>query len=245
MSADLTGKRDVAIAVCDDEPAARELITHMTREILKRENVPCKIKVFDSGVALFDAIGAGADFQILLLDVMMANLDGMALAARLRSLGHQTAIIFISAYHEKALEGYEVSAARFIGKPINPDKMREALLYCVGAIEKDRTIILPTPAGAHRLTVKEIYYAETWGRGIRVTYRGGRIESSTAISRLQEMLADPRFVFCHRAYLINMDHVRALRYGEADMADGSTVPVSKHRYAEIREKFTGVPPGGA
>ena len=59
------------------------------------EGLACSLSSYESATALLTAIQDGAQFHILLLDVMMEGLDGMELAAALRKLGDSTAIIFI------------------------------------------------------------------------------------------------------------------------------------------------------
>ena len=77
------------IAVCDGESTDRQQVIDLTREIMAAEGLPCDL----SGVVLLNAIQSGAQFHILLLDMMMDGLDGMELAATLRELGDSTAII--------------------------------------------------------------------------------------------------------------------------------------------------------
>ena len=100
------------IAVCDDEPTDLRQAAGLAREIMAAEALPCALSCYESASALLTAIQNGAQFQLLLLDVMMDGLDGMALAAALRALGDASAIIFFSSNREMALRGYEVSAAQ-------------------------------------------------------------------------------------------------------------------------------------
>ena len=102
------------IAVCDDEPMDRQQAEALTTDVMTAEGLVCSLSSYESATALLTAIQGGAQFHILLLDVMMEGLDGMELAAALRKLGDRTAIIFISSNREMALRGYEVSAARYL-----------------------------------------------------------------------------------------------------------------------------------
>ena len=77
----------------------------MIRSIMAEERVDCVLSGFESSSALYTAIQGGAQFHILLLDVMMEGLDGMALASALREQGDDTAIIFISSNRDMALQG--------------------------------------------------------------------------------------------------------------------------------------------
>lgn len=64
-----------------------------------------------------------ANFQLILLDVMMDRMSGYELAGTLRAQGDQTPIIFLTARdsHEDQLQGFEVGADDYITKPFSFD----------------------------------------------------------------------------------------------------------------------------
>ena len=64
-----------------------------------------------------------ANFQLILLDVMMDRMSGYELAGTLRAQGDQTPIIFLTAKdsHEDQLQGFEVRADDYITKPFSFD----------------------------------------------------------------------------------------------------------------------------
>lgn len=158
------------IAVCDDEALDRAQIAQMAQEILRAEEIPAEIACFASAGALLHAIQTGGAFQILLLDVMMEGMDGMELAAALRAGQEEAAIVFISSNREMALRGYEVAAARYLAKPLDAEKLREALLHCCAAYLKPREIVLPTSEGQSKVNVRAIVYVEPWDRGVRLHF---------------------------------------------------------------------------
>ena len=144
------------IAVCDDEALDRAQIAQMSQEILRAEEIPAEIACFASAGALLHAIQTGGAFQILLLDVMMEGMDGMELAAALRAGQEEAAIVFISSNREMALRGYEVAAARYLAKPLDAEKLREALLHCCAAYLQPREIVLPTSEGQSKVNGRAI-----------------------------------------------------------------------------------------
>ena len=85
-------------------------------------------------------------------------------AAALRKLGHRTVIIFISNNREMALRGYEVSAARYLAKPLRAEQLQEALLYCYKAFCEKKEVLLPTAKGQCRIPLSNILYAEAMER---------------------------------------------------------------------------------
>ena len=227
------------IAICDDEQIDRQQAADLTREIMVAEGLACDLSGYESATALLTAIQGGAQFHILLLDVMMDGLDGMELAAALRKLGDSTAIIFISYNREMALRGYEVSAARYLAKPLREDQLREALLYCYKTFCEKKEILLPTEKGQSKLAPSDIIYVESWERGSRLQLTSGPIETSVRISELASMLPERSFTLCHRTILLNLAFIKHLRSYEIELADGRTLPVSKHRVSDLKKRLLG------
>lgn len=155
----------------------------MAQEILRAEEIPTEIACFASARALLHAIQTGRAFQILLLDVMMEGMDGMELAAALRAGQEEAAIIFVSSNREMALRGYEVAAARYLAKPLDAAKLREALLHCCAAYMQPREIVLPTAGGQSRIPVSAIVYVEPWDRGVRLHLAHKNVEIRLPISQ--------------------------------------------------------------
>lgn len=224
------------IAVCDDEPLDRRQIEQMTLEILRAENLTCEFSVYANGAALLESLQGGARFQLLLLDVMMNELNGLELASALRKHGDNTAIIFISGNRELAMRGYEVAAQRYLSKPLQPEALREALLHCCRTLEK-MEILLPTGKGQRRLAPSELVYAEAAERVTKLFLVGQQEEFSVKISALEALLPERQFVLCHRSYLVNLGYIRYLRHRELELTTGVSIPVSKYRQAEVRRKL--------
>ena len=227
------------IAVCDDESADRQQATGLTREIMAAEGLPCDLSAYESGGVLLNAIQSGAQFHILLLDVMMDGLDGMELAAALRELGDSTAIIFISTNREMALRGYEVSAARYLAKPLREEQLREALLYCHKTFCEKKEILLPTAKGQCRIPLSDILYAEAMERVTKLALTDRAEELGIKFSDLTPLLPERQFAFCHRSYLVNLEHIAYIRNRELELTTGEALPVSRYRLEDLQKRFVG------
>ena len=130
------------IAVCDDEQSDLHQSVQLTERILQEVDIPCAVTAYGSGVTLLSEIQRGRHFDLLLLDVIMDTLDGMALASHLKEQADPPDIVFISADRDMALLGYYVNAKRYLAKPLDRDELREALL---GVLAQD-----PRPQYQHR-----------------------------------------------------------------------------------------------
>lgn len=231
--------RDVQlhIAVCDDEREDLRQITDMIRSIMAEERVDCALSGFESSSALHTAIQGGAQFHILLLDVMMEGLDGMALASALREQGDDTAIIFISSNRDMALQGYEVSAVRYLAKPVRQSLLREALLYCCKMYCWKKEILLPTAKGQSRIPLSDIFYIEAMRRVTRLVLENRTEEVALKFSDLSALLPERQFILCHRSYLVNLKYIAYVRSREVELTNGEVLPVSKYRLEDLKKRF--------
>ena len=228
---------EFCIAVCDDIAADKEQIVSMTKEIMAAHSKTCEIDAYDSGKALLDSLKNGKSYDIMLLDVMMDELDGMKLARLLRAKGNDASIVFISVNREMALYGYEVSAVRYLAKPLDAGKLSEALSCCVDRAQVKKEILLPTEQGHHRIAVKDIHYVEAFERGTRFITKDKVITSRLKLAEAQEILPDAVFLACHRAFLVNLSMATSIQKYDFVLTDGTSVPVSRDRYAEIQKVF--------
>lgn len=67
-----------------------------------------------------------------LLDINMPEMDGITLAARIKELRPQTAILFLTAYREYAYDAYSVHPAGYLLKPVPLEKLAAELRYICG-----------------------------------------------------------------------------------------------------------------
>ena len=223
----------VRIAVCDGVEEDRDRTFAMAHEILKSEGVFCTFFVYDEAELLAEVCKEEEEFQCLLLGV--SEEEGTGLAATLRDKGFDGAIVLLSRSAALAPLGYEVEAARYLLKPLQREKLREALLFCLHA--GLREILLPIAGGRRRVALSELMFVETYERGVRLSLTSGECRSSVKISALAAALPERQFVFVHRTLLVNLAFVQFLRYRELTLKTGKVLPVSKYRQADVKARL--------
>ena len=67
--------------------------------------------------------------DMALLDINMPEIDGITLAARIKEIYPQTAIVFLTAYKEYALDAYSVRPAGYLLKPVPLEKLAAEVRY--------------------------------------------------------------------------------------------------------------------
>lgn len=109
------------VLVADDEPHIGRIIK------MKLEQGPFRVTLAYDGQEALDVLEAQADIDLVLLDLMMPNLSGLDVLARIRSserFKHLPCIILTAAgqeaQHQKAME---LGATEFLTKPFSPKKL--------------------------------------------------------------------------------------------------------------------------
>jgi OmpR family response regulator RpaB len=105
------------ILVVDDEAAYREVLAKMLTKVGYRV-----ITAADGNEAL--TVLEHSQFNLIISDVFMPNLNGYALAARIRAKDPNVPIILISGYlSQDTAKNLLGGSTEYIAKPVNPELM--------------------------------------------------------------------------------------------------------------------------
>ena len=124
---------NIKVLLCEDELNLANLLV----EIL--QNNGYDITWCENGAKGWEAFRRGS-FDIVLLDVMMPEMDGYAVAKEIRNAGSNVPIVFLTAMSmkENVLEGLRSGADDYIAKPFSMEELLlrlEAILRRTGKIE--------------------------------------------------------------------------------------------------------------
>ncbi len=128
-----TGKLDVAVLYVEDETAARQALSmpleRRVRELLTAENGA-------AGLALFRERRP----DIVITDITMPVLNGLAMIREIRALAAATPVVVTTAYGDMSylVESIELGVDRYILKPVDHEKLFAALRQCAAMVTAER-----------------------------------------------------------------------------------------------------------
>ncbi len=202
------------ILIIDDEVPARNRLRRMLSEW--------------SG---FDVVGeAGSGQQalqvieelfpdILLLDISMPGMDGMALARTLQKGGLQPAVIFCTAYQNQALEAFEAEAVDYLVKPVRAERLLQALEKARRFIgdrqeQTPNAFLKSTVGGKVLLTpVQRVICLLAEDKYTTVVHEKGTTLIDDSLTELEARF-ESEFFRIHRNALISTRHLRGLERDE-------------------------------
>lgn len=120
MSDPVAGKGRILIV--DDEATAVENLAHVCRRLGH------EVTTRTSGVAALDVLEK-VRFDVVLSDLKMDRVDGMAVLRRARELDPEVAVVLITGYAtlDSAVEAMKAGAFHYIAKPFRLDEVREVI----------------------------------------------------------------------------------------------------------------------
>lgn len=74
--------------------------------------------------------------DLALLDIDMPDMNGITLAAEIKKLRPDTAIVFLTGYSEYAVNAFEVRASGYLLKPVNKEKLAAEVAYALSGKRK-------------------------------------------------------------------------------------------------------------
>ena len=104
--------RNIRIGVVEDDPASCQLVLDYLNRYQQENGEQFTVSVFDDGARIVEKYTPVYD--ILLLDIEMSEMDGMAAARRIRERDDKVVIVFITAAPQYAISGYEVRALSYL-----------------------------------------------------------------------------------------------------------------------------------
>ena len=222
----------LSIAVCDDEVIECCRMAGKIKDILEEMKIPCIIRQFRSGKELLQA---SESFDILFLDILMSDLNGMQTAQMFRKKAFDRILIFISSSREYVFEAYDVEAFQYLLKPVDDRKLKTVLQKAVLKTESrsQEFIIVNRERQKKKLFLDDIYYFEIKGRMIDVHGTEGIFTYYERIKDVEDKLRDRGFFRCHKSYLINLKYVDVYNRQEAILENGEKVIIAKRRYEEF------------
>lgn len=153
------------LAVCEDDSIVREGIHRFCGETLTEENICHEIKEFSSAEELAEVLETEPEsFDLLILDIMMGEKNGMEFAKEVRRWDEKTSIIFVTGCEEYIEMGYDVQAAQFLIKPIVWDKLRTAILRDCRKRYGQKNMVLQKGRKLLKLPLEDVLYAEADGK---------------------------------------------------------------------------------
>ena len=220
------------VAVYDDSDADRRYIMNMVRSWASAAGHEVQIDGFPSAESFLFRYAGESDYDILLLDIEMGAMDGVAMAKELRKSNDTVQIIFITGYSDYISEGYEVAALHYLMKPVNEEKLCLVLDRAAEKLAKNERILNFEVSGEMvRVPIYQIRYADVLGNYVTV-HAQTDVTVKMTLGELEKQL-DERFYRVGRSALVNLTQISRVTRAEIRLNDGTAIPLPRGAYEGV------------
>ncbi len=228
--------------IVDDEAPARSELRYLLDEI-------GNVEVVAEAAGVREAIEKMQNYpvDVLFLDVSMPGVNGLQFADALQRLKNPPAVVFVTAYSEHALEGFKVNAVDYLVKPVETDRLRQAVNrvaeYVTLHVKASQSERIPVEKGGKKILIPidSIRFVMARDDYAYLQTDADRYFSTVSLAQLEKRLDGHGFFRVHRGYLVNLDMVE-----EVEPVAGGTllltlngtdekIPVSRRRVSSLKK----------
>ena len=225
------------IAICDDE----KRICSILEEKVKSFCQDADIISFTSGKDLIESCILP---DILLLDIKMPDMDGMAVAKILRDRDWRKILIFITGEKDQVFSSFDLRAFHFLVKPVSDEKLQRVLADAVNELKilennskrTEKNITVQSGTSHICINISELIYAEVFNRKTILHTKNDNIEYYGQLSALEELVGND-FHRVHRSYLVNMKYIERYDRASVTLAGNISIPIARRGYEEFLNAY--------
>ncbi len=203
--------------IIDDEPLSRDVLRRFVNDHPELSLVgECKDAIETLGVL------SSEEVDLLLLDINMPKLSGVNFY---KSLQQKPEVIFVTAYPEFAVEGFELNAVDYLMKPVSFERFVQAIERVKVKLSStpgaDDSILLKVDKKIYRTPFSDILFCEALGDYVKVHLAQKTLIVTSTLKGLLESLPVDQFLRTHKSYIINRT--------KFDYVEGNQVIMQAHR----------------
>lgn len=192
--------------IIDDEPLSQEVIADFVKDCPELKLAGICNNALEAANIL-----QSQNIDLIFLDINMPRLSGLGFV---KSLKIKPLIVFVTAYPEYALDGFEVDAVDYLLKPVSFERFRIAINKVVERCQTQNRkeqlgghIMVRADKKSYKVNFNEILYLEAQGDYIRFFTATDKLMVHGKLKDFLEKLPSEFFVQIHKSYVISIAKV--------------------------------------
>ncbi|MFV0516687.1 MAG: LytR/AlgR family response regulator transcription factor [Aminipila sp.] len=224
------------IAICDDNKENCQQINEHIQKYSKLKNEILEVEVFYSGISFFDAIKTEGSFDLVFLDIEMADMNGIEVGHGIRNhlKNELVKIVYISGKEQYAMDLFEVRPLNFLIKPIREDFLFKVIDKAIEINNKYEEVFeFESRKTNYKVPQNQIMYNSSRGRKIELKEADNTVrEFYGKLSEITNKLTE-NFIRIHKSYLVNKHYITKYSSEQVKMVNGETFNISRGYKREI------------
>jgi two-component system, LytTR family, response regulator len=218
--------------IIEDEPLAAKVLLDYVEQVPFLE---CKGNFKDAILATEFLRSNKVD--LMFLDIHLPKLKGMAF---LKTLKDPPAVIITTAYHQYALEGYELNVTDYLMKPIDFERFLVAVNKVRSGIAGDEKeekdfIFVNVQKKKVKLHFADIVYVESQREYVKIVTTKKEFITKMSTHEIEDLLPPQTFKRVHRSFIVSVDKIESYS-AESVEVNGQFIPIGRG-YKEVLDEL--------
>ncbi len=214
--------------IVDDEPLARQQI----------ESYVARIPFLNLVGSVRNPAVAGEVLKVelvdlIFLDIKMPQMSGIDF---LKSNDIFQQVIFITAFPEYAIEGFELEVTDYLAKPVTLERFLKACEKALAKVSGSQTVKAITEKPDYlyvkcnqrfeKIRIDDILFIESMLNYIHIITKTGKFTVYSSLKAIDGSLPADKFLRIHKSYLVATAHINTIENNQVHIG-AHTLPVSR------------------
>ncbi|HEU5054628.1 MAG TPA: response regulator [Hanamia sp.] len=235
------------VILIDDERLARSELRRMLNEFNDVEIIGEAANAAE-GIEKIEALNP----DLIFLDIQMPGKTGFDMLAQLDKAPY---VIFVTAYDEYALKAFDVNALDYLMKPVEPQRLAEALMkvrqkteeemlsYSRGILTETDQVFVKDGERCWFVRLSDVRLFESVGNYAKVFFGTNKPLILKSLNALEERLDEKAFFRANRKHIINLRMIEKIEpYFNGglllDLKGGEKIEVSRRQAVKFKEMMS-------
>jgi DNA-binding LytR/AlgR family response regulator len=219
------------LLIDDEPPALKILVSHISNINGLEVVAQCK-----NAIEALDVLHEKT-IDVIFLDIKMPMILGTEF---LKNLSNPPKVIFVTAYRDYALDGYELDAVDFLVKPVSFERFLKAITKLKRSIGNETIshteeykpnaeafVYLKVDRNMQKIFINEIIYIEGWKDYVKVFISNKKyLLVKQSIGSMENLLSQHRFLRVHRSFIVSMNRISGYN-GIALQLEDQEIPIGR------------------
>jgi DNA-binding LytR/AlgR family response regulator len=219
---------DIKCIIIEDEPLAVKILSDYILQVpfLKLQGS------FKDAILATDFLRQNGT-DLIFLDIHLPKLKGMSF---LKTLSDPPAVIITTAYHQYAIEGFDLNVTDYLLKPFDFERFLKAVTKVKTAEgEKQKPeekqalkeyVFLNVQKKRVKILYSEILYIESQQEYIRIITTKKEFTSKMSTHEIQSLLPPDLFKRIHRSFIVSVSKIESYS-SETVEVNGISIPIGR------------------
>jgi DNA-binding LytR/AlgR family response regulator len=227
-------------AICEDDESERNIISKGIECAFELLGHKVQLSSFSNMQRLEVAMSMEV-FDVLFLDIIMPNIDGISFAEQLQKKDNQNIpfIVYISNRSDLVFHALKVHPFSFVQKNNFKEEIHKVIADLISRMQMNQqeTIVVNYNGRIHCIEISDIMYIDCFNKIQTIHTANRSFVIRLTLKELHERLISHGFIQCHKSFLVNYCWISSIDVLDIILYNDIRIPISKHRRNEVKQRF--------